>query len=166
MTNAKKKKPAARASSGKSKRKSNSGASSLRRTLTAFVVAAVGSFQVASCSLNPQWSADKMADALRTHIDLSALDQFRHPGASPSTGTQSGSASTRPSTATGFNHCPQFFPQGRAPALQAGPLRRELCFSGFAVLHDGASKTPVFVAERLNRQTVEEAQSQKRTNKF
>lgn len=44
-------------------------------------------------------------------------------------------------------------------------MQRELCYEAFAVLHSGTSKTPVFVAERLNRATVESA-NEKRTNKF
>ena len=48
---------------------------------------------------------------------------------------------------------------------QAGDLR-ELCYSSFAVLHSGSHKTPVFVAERLNRATITQAKGLQRTDKF
>lgn len=43
---------------------------------------------------------------------------------------------------------------------------RELCFSGFAILHSGQTKTPVFVAQRLNRRLLTQAQGIKRTDRF
>lgn len=70
--------------------------------------------------------------------------------------------------ATGFEHCPQFFAQGAIP--QAGSTEnlkpRALCFEAFAVLHSGTTKTPIYVAERLNSQQVANAQDEERTNKF
>ena len=60
-----------------------------------------------------------------------------------------------PYTQPGFSQCTGFFPQGKPPQLSSrSALRRELCFSQFAVLHDGRTKTPVFVVERLNRASV------------
>lgn len=44
-------------------------------------------------------------------------------------------------------------------------MQRELCYEAFAILHSGESRTPVFVAERLNRASVEDA-NENRTNKF
>ncbi|QXZ09610.1 DNA/RNA non-specific endonuclease [Comamonas sp. Y33R10-2] len=67
---------------------------------------------------------------------------------------------------TSFANCSQFFPGGKAPTLQLQQRERELCFSSFAVLHNGATKTPVFVAQRLNRRLLEQAQGLKRTDKF
>lgn len=67
---------------------------------------------------------------------------------------------------TNFASCSQFFPGGKAPTLQLQQRERELCFSSFAVLHNGATKTPVFVAQRLNRRLLEQAQGLKRTDKF
>ncbi len=72
---------------------------------------------------------------------------------------------SRETTATQFSACRQFFADGIAPSVPQAPMQRELCYDAFAILHSGTSKTPVFVAERLNRATVESA-NEKRTNKF
>ncbi|ROT45153.1 DNA/RNA non-specific endonuclease [Pusillimonas sp. NJUB218] len=66
---------------------------------------------------------------------------------------------------TSFKDCPQFFP-GKPPAVPAAPRLRELCYSSFAILHSGQTKTPVFVAQRLNRQMLEQAQSVQRQDRF
>jgi endonuclease G len=75
---------------------------------------------------------------------------------------------------TRFAQCPQFFAEGQPPRrvglpqsdtqIPAGKLR-ELCYEAFAVLHSGESRTPVFVAQRLNRQILAEA-DQKRADRF
>ncbi|AKQ56112.1 endonuclease [Bordetella hinzii] len=67
---------------------------------------------------------------------------------------------------TQFAQCPQFFPAGQLPAVPFSPGLRELCFSSFAVLHNGQTKTPVLVAERLNRAHISQAQGMPRTDKF
>lgn len=67
--------------------------------------------------------------------------------------------------ASGFGACPQFFANGQPPVLRQQPLQRELCYDAFAVLHSGQTKTPVFVAQRLSRELVADA-DEKRTNKF
>ncbi|MCD2514017.1 DNA/RNA non-specific endonuclease [Acidovorax sp. D4N7] len=68
--------------------------------------------------------------------------------------------------ANAFADCPGFFVAGHVPAppLGVGKLRA-LCYDAFAVLHNGESKTPVYVAQRLNRALVDDA-DEKRTNKF
>lgn len=65
-----------------------------------------------------------------------------------------------------FAACPQFFANGIAPLAPGVPQKRELCYEAFAVLHNGSTRTPAFVAERLNRQLLLQARGQKRTNRF
>ncbi|UUZ48226.1 DNA/RNA non-specific endonuclease [Massilia sp. B-10] len=53
-----------------------------------------------------------------------------------------------------FTECKQFFmPTGKVPVFQSRPpaKARPLCYDAFAVLHSGATKTPLYVAERINR---------------
>lgn len=71
-----------------------------------------------------------------------------------------------PLQATGFTSCPQFFVGGRAPAVAIAGRLRELCFDAFAVLYSGESRTPVYVAERLNRDSVLKAQQIERKDRF
>lgn len=68
--------------------------------------------------------------------------------------------------ADGFADCPQFFVNGKPPVVaQKHETNRELCYDAFAILHSGQSKTPIYVAEKLNKAAVEDA-DEKRTNKF
>lgn len=67
--------------------------------------------------------------------------------------------------ANDFSACPQFFAQGKAPKVPLKPKQRALCFDAFAVLHSGESKTPMFVAQRLNRAAIADA-DEKRADKF
>ena len=64
-----------------------------------------------------------------------------------------------------FAACPQFFAGGQSPLLQVHRLQRSLCFDAFAVLHSGHTKTPIFVAQKLNRRLVADA-DEKRTDRF
>jgi len=66
---------------------------------------------------------------------------------------------------TQFKDCPQFFAKGIAPAVPPAPKQRELCYEAFAILHSGETRTPVFVAEKLNRQSILDA-DEKRADKF
>jgi endonuclease G len=93
--------------------------------------------------------------------ELSRVFQSTEPKA-PSTASK---GITHP---TDFRVCSQFFANGVPPAVpNAQQLKsRELCYDAFAVLHSGSSKTPVFVAERLNRKQFEVDKSGKRTDKF
>ena len=45
------------------------------------------------------------------------------------------------------------------------PALRELCYEAFAVLHSGETKTPVYVAQRLNRKSIEDT-DERRADKF
>ncbi|KQO27202.1 DNA/RNA non-specific endonuclease [Acidovorax sp. Leaf78] len=66
---------------------------------------------------------------------------------------------------TSFAQCPQFFASGIPPVITSRPQLRELCYEAFAVLHSGTTKTPVYVAQRLNRRSVEDA-DEKRAKRF
>ena len=69
------------------------------------------------------------------------------------------------SAAEDFSTCLQFFANGKPPVVAPSPTHRALCYDAFAILHSGESKTPVFVAEKLNRASVADA-DEKRTNRF
>lgn len=66
----------------------------------------------------------------------------------------------------GFAACPQFFAKGVPIVKRNLGQLRELCFSGFAVLHSGETKTPVVVVERLNRASLMAGMTLKRKDKF
>ena len=74
------------------------------------------------------------------------------------------SASTA-STGGDFAACPQFFAGGQPPVVQPQPSQRALCYDAFAILHSGQSKTAVYVAQKLNRAAIADA-DEKRTDKF
>ena len=67
-----------------------------------------------------------------------------------------------------FNLCREVFANGNPPVIrhQEALQPRALCFSAFAVLHSGRSRTPVYVAERLNNAVLLDARNNQRTNKF
>ncbi|CAO4170685.1 Endonuclease [Methylorubrum aminovorans] len=65
--------------------------------------------------------------------------------------------------------CPTMFADGRAPALTNPKLADRavpLCFEAFAVLHSGASRTPLYAAERLTRRSVSAARRVERADAF
>ena len=66
---------------------------------------------------------------------------------------------------TSFKDCKHFFAAGVPPVVPQAPLLREICYDSFAILHSGATKTPVFVAQKLNPASVADA-DEKRTDKF
>lgn len=73
--------------------------------------------------------------------------------------------STPSYAAEDFAACLQFFANGKPPVVAPRPTNRALCYDAFAILHSGESKTPVYVAEKLNRELVADA-DEKRTNRF
>lgn len=70
-----------------------------------------------------------------------------------------------PALAAGFDDCPQFF-AGKPPSTSAYGQLRQICLDEFAVLHSGQTKTPIFVAQRLNARMLEKAKDLKRSDKF
>jgi endonuclease G len=74
-------------------------------------------------------------------------------------------AAINSSAAENFSDCPRFFANGRSPVVTPKATDRALCYDAFAILHSGESKTPVFVAEKLNRAAIADT-GEKRTNKF
>src|SRR4051812_38705151 len=65
--------------------------------------------------------------------------------------------------------CPQFFPQGNAPDLanpKLLPKTREICYSAFAVLHSGITRTPLWAAEHLTRKGLDAAVATERKDTF
>jgi len=130
-------------------------ARSLTRFLRAFVVSSLASFGAATYMLNPQWRIPVPVENILARLQWPPREQAA-PVAVP----------TGASIQTRFAACPQFFPGGQPPAVPAAPKLREICFSSFAVLHNGQTKTPVFVAERLNRKMLIQAQGLRRTDRF
>lgn len=115
--------------------------SSARRLLISLFTAGVVGVQLTSCGIAPGL-------------------------VSPPAKAPSSTPARAPTGVTGFAACPQHFAGGVPPATPAAPKLRELCFDQFAVLYSGNTKTPVYVAERLNRQILQAAQGLKRTDKF
>lgn len=137
----------------------------LKRFLKALSASAAAAFTIASCVLNPQWREAAPVDALRETV---ASIEARLPGTegAPRTSAPDAVMPTGAQVQTQFRGCPQFFPGGHAPVVPAGAALRELCFDAFAVLHSGTTKTPVFVAQRLNRQMLSRAAHVARTDRF
>ena len=65
--------------------------------------------------------------------------------------------------------CPQFFPHGSAPDLvnpKLLPKTRKICYSAFAVLHSGITRTPLWAAEHLTRNGLDAAVATERKDTF
>jgi endonuclease G len=65
--------------------------------------------------------------------------------------------------------CPGHFVGGTAPDLTNSRLAskaREICYSGYAVLHSGVTRTPLWAAEHLTRSDVEAAAGFERRSTF
>lgn len=66
--------------------------------------------------------------------------------------------------AAGFDACLHHFPHRMAPQLASAVAAkaRPLCFDAFAILHSGASKTPLYGVARLNARDFDGARKHKR----
>jgi endonuclease G len=65
--------------------------------------------------------------------------------------------------------CPELFWHGEAPDLTNPKLAKDtraLCFTAFAVLHSGVTRTPLWSAEHLTRERVQAAEQLERKNAF
>lgn len=150
------KKPASRrASSTKRKPASRRPAGDFSRFLKAFSASLVTAFSIVSCALNPQWRDDLAIEPILAQLGLPQAQPTAVPVVSAGAWAQ-----------THFADCPEFFPEGGRPIVLSSPGLRELCFSAFAILHSGQTKTPVFVAQRLNRRMLVQARQVKRTDRF
>lgn len=66
-------------------------------------------------------------------------------------------------------NCNDHFEEGEKPAILSESLANKthlLCFDGYAVMHSGISRTPVWSAEHLTAQRIREAKGMKRRNAF
>ncbi len=73
------------------------------------------------------------------------------------------------SVALGQTACPQFFAGGQAPILENQRLTtkyRELCNTGYAVGHSGLTRGPVWGAELLTKQEIDEGRGVARHDNF
>ena len=95
-----------------------------------------------------------------------------HPQASGSVGTGTPGPKTNDKPAQGnnsFAQCAEQLPPSAPLSLAsvgAGWKPVVLCSDGFAVLYSGLSKTPIVTIERLNRQRLQNAAGQERTDRF
>ncbi|GAA4015978.1 DNA/RNA non-specific endonuclease [Actimicrobium antarcticum] len=65
-------------------------------------------------------------------------------------------ATSSAATSADFSKCRQLFAGGALPVLKnASMAPRALCYDNFAVLHSGRSRTPIYVAERLNKDNLD-----------
>ncbi len=65
--------------------------------------------------------------------------------------------------------CPQHFAGGDAPDLvnqRLASRARELCYGGFAVLHSGITRTPLYAAEHLTHERIAAARTIPRSGTF
>ncbi|MDR5883237.1 DNA/RNA non-specific endonuclease [Caballeronia sp. LZ032] len=65
--------------------------------------------------------------------------------------------------------CPQFSPGGREPVVVNAKMRaatQEVCYTDFALLHSGVTHGPLWSAEHLTAQGIDQAKNNTRTNRF
>lgn|GEM_PF-1148555 len=160
-------KPTPRKTSRRSSRTKKSGFSLARGAVSVLILSAVLALGSYSGSLTgtSKELVRFVESVLTSDVLREKLDAVLNPGAasSPVVAEQAPPA-TRQGTEP-FAACPRFFAGGQSPLLHVQPLQRPLCFDAFAVLHNGRAKTPVFVAQKLNRRLVADA-DEERTDRF
>ena len=125
------------------RRRVSAAVTGIRRAGVVLLLGLVAAIQVPGCSIKP--------------YTRPATEPDSRPGATtPKSNRALGDA---------FAKCLQHFP-GYVPVVAWPGRQRALCFDGFAVLHSGESKTPVYAVERLTRTSVEAAKGIKRTDRF
>lgn len=65
--------------------------------------------------------------------------------------------------------CPEHFTNGQAPDLINQKLSmsaRDVCYSGFAIKHSGVTRTPLYAAEHLTRDRLQQGKGLKRQSQF
>ena len=117
-----------------------------------------------SCAYIPAESA-KSASNATDELAAGLATEMRKQAYTPVTNGKNGSAIQSGDSPNDFSACPQFFANGKSPVVAPRPTNRALCYQAFAILHSGESKTPVFVAEKLNKLSLAEAK-EPRTNRF
>jgi endonuclease G len=67
-----------------------------------------------------------------------------------------------------FRECRHFFPSNNPPLINvtAQGQHLDLCYQSFAVLYSKDSKTPLYSAQRLTKQTLDDALGERRSNRF
>ena len=106
-----------------------------------------------------------VASAVGAALLSACLGNTSPPQSSTSASAPAKAASVPAAASNRFQDCRQFFAAGVPPAVHSQPQLRELCFDAFAILHNGSTRTPLFVAQRMNKALVADA-NEKRTNKF
>lgn len=173
------KKPAPKRTRSPARRSSASSSSRSGRFARALFLSCLASFGGATYLLNSPWREQLKLDHVLAQLGWPAHQNApaRHAGIAQhqpaASAPAAGPVSTVPIAApkgdvvqTTFVECKQFFPAQRTPVVPAASSLRELCFSSFAILHNGATKTPVVVVEKLNRDILTRAQGMKRSDKF
>lgn len=162
------KRPASRQTSARSS-KSKKSAFSLPRWVLPVVTLCAG-VALGSCSDTVTDTGKELVRFVQTVLTSDALRDKLNEVLNPGTATAPLPAVQAPPTARQgaepFAACPQFFASGQSPWVHSQPMQRPLCFDAFAVLHNGNTKTPVFVAQKLNRQSLAQAANQQRTDRF
>lgn len=73
------------------------------------------------------------------------------------------------SPALAATDCPQHFAAGQRPVInnpRLQPRTQEICFTAFAVMHSGLSRTPLYSAEHLTRQNLKNASKLSRQDSY